>query len=181
MLASRWHRCIGLRAAYHGGIGVRSSSCPTSTAPVISPRPGGVEAVGGDVRLRCVAGRIERARAPGTARRHDPRRSYNRPYSSSSSSPPASSSSSSSFARSEYVHPLSQIVLERLQSRHANWVGRVGVDTGLRLNRDGTFVLRFPPPAAGGVATVAAAAADDVVGSVGGDSVRGDDAGGSIW
>ena len=182
MLASRWHRCIGLRAAYHGGIGVRSSSYrATSTATaapvIISHRPGGgVEAVGGDVLDP------PRARVPGTARRRDQRRLENRLSSSSSSSSPPASSSSSSFAGSEYVHPLSQIVLERLQSSHADWVSRVGLDTGLRLNGDGTFVLRFPPPG-GGVATDAAAvAAEDVVGSVVGDPASGgDDAGGSIW
>ena len=200
MLASRWHRCIGLRAAYHGGIGVvRSSSSratsSTTTVPVIiSPRPGGggVEAVGGDVLDTL------RARVPGTARRRNPHlenRLYYSSSSSSSSSPSASSSSSlslsssSSFARSEYVHPLSQIVLERLQSSHADWVSRVGLDTGLKLNGDGTFVLRFPPPPAGGGVAMedaaAAVAADDVVdGSVVGDpaSSGGDDAGGgSIW
>lgn len=48
------------------------------------------------------------------------------------------------FAKSEYVHPLSQIVLERLQSHHATWIKRMGLTTGLKLNKDGTFVLRFP-------------------------------------
>lgn len=48
------------------------------------------------------------------------------------------------FTKSEYVHPLSQIVLERLQSHHATWVKRMGLTTGLKLNKDGTFVLRFP-------------------------------------
>ena len=48
------------------------------------------------------------------------------------------------FTKSEYIHPLSQIVLEHLQSHHSQWIQQVGLDTGLRLNKDGTFVLRFP-------------------------------------
>jgi len=69
----------------------------------------------------------------------------------------SSSENEAMFAKSEYVHPLSQIVLERLQSHHANWVKRMGLTTGLQLNKDGTFVLRFPggeektPPDDGGV------------------------------
>ena len=50
----------------------------------------------------------------------------------------------STFTKSEYIHPLSQIVLEHLQSSHSQWVQHVGLDTGLKLNKDGTFVLRFP-------------------------------------
>mmetsp|Transcript_12035 Transcript_12035/g.20878 ORF Transcript_12035/g.20878 Transcript_12035/m.20878 type:complete len:225 (+) Transcript_12035:24-698(+) len=50
----------------------------------------------------------------------------------------------SSFTKSAYVHPLSQIVLEHLQSHHGPWVAEMGLDTGLKLNKDGTFVLRFP-------------------------------------
>lgn len=50
----------------------------------------------------------------------------------------------STFTKSEYIHPLSQIVLEYLQSSHSNWVQHMGLDTGLKLNKDGTFVLRFP-------------------------------------
>lgn len=56
----------------------------------------------------------------------------------------SSSENEAMFAKSEYVHPLSQIVLERLQSHHANWVKRMGLTTGLQLNKDGTFTLRFP-------------------------------------
>ena len=51
----------------------------------------------------------------------------------------------STFTKSEYIHPLSQIVLEHLQSHHSLWVTRMGLDTGLQLNKDGTFALRFPP------------------------------------
>lgn len=50
---------------------------------------------------------------------------------------------SSNFSKSEYIHPLSQIVLEHLQSSHADWVQRMGLDKGLELKKDGTFVLRF--------------------------------------
>jgi hypothetical protein len=69
----------------------------------------------------------------------------------------SSSENEAMFAKSEYVHPLSQIVLERLQSHHATWVKRMGLTTGLKLNKDGTFTLRFPggkgqPPDSGGVA-----------------------------
>lgn len=52
---------------------------------------------------------------------------------------------STTFTKSEYIHPLSQIVLEHLQSHHRQWVTRMGLDTGLKLNTDGTFALRFPP------------------------------------
>jgi hypothetical protein len=47
------------------------------------------------------------------------------------------------FAKSEYIHPLSQIVLEHLQSSHSEWIRRMGLDKGLELKKDGTFVLRF--------------------------------------
>ena len=49
----------------------------------------------------------------------------------------------SDFAKSEYIHPLSQIVLEHLQSTHSDWVQRMGLDKGLEVKKDGTFVLRF--------------------------------------
>lgn len=52
--------------------------------------------------------------------------------------------SSSTFTKSEYIHPLSQIVLEHLQTHHSSWIEHVGLDKGLNLNKDGTFVLRFP-------------------------------------
>ena len=44
----------------------------------------------------------------------------------------------------EYVHPLSQLVLEHLQTSRSEWVQRTGLDTGLVLQRDGTFLLKFP-------------------------------------
>jgi len=43
-----------------------------------------------------------------------------------------------------YVHPLSQIVLERLQSNHSDYLIATGLDKGLTLEKDGTFVLRYP-------------------------------------
>jgi len=47
-----------------------------------------------------------------------------------------------------YVHPLSKIVLEHLQNSRFTWMKNVGVDQpggGLKLNKDGTFMLKFPP------------------------------------
>jgi len=44
----------------------------------------------------------------------------------------------------EYVHPLSQIVLEHLQSARCDWVEENGLDRGLTLQRDGTFEIKFP-------------------------------------
>lgn len=84
----------------------------------------------------------------------------------------------STFTRSEYIHPLSQIVLEHLQSRHSQWVTNMGLDTGLKLNKDGTFVLRFPSLDDEGVA------AQDDEGAVEGDSVEDtarNNTDGSIW
>lgn len=43
-----------------------------------------------------------------------------------------------------YVHPLSQIVLEHLQCSRSSFLIETGLDTGLTINQDGTFVLRFP-------------------------------------
>ena len=48
--------------------------------------------------------------------------------------------------KSQYTHPLSQIVLEHLQSNHSAWIEQSGLNTGLTVNQDGTFVLRFPNP-----------------------------------
>ena len=44
----------------------------------------------------------------------------------------------------EYVHPLSQLVLEHLQTTRSDWVERNGLDRGLELQSDGTFILKFP-------------------------------------
>lgn len=77
----------------------------------------------------------------------------------------------STFAKESYVHPLSQIVLEHLQSRHGSWVKGMGLDTGLKLNEDGTFVLRFRD-------TISASAVD-----LAEEDVEGNETGvnGSIW
>lgn len=37
-------------------------------------------------------------------------------------------------------------MLEHLQSNHSHWVQQTGLDTALKLNKDGTFILRFPGP-----------------------------------
>jgi len=52
--------------------------------------------------------------------------------------------STTEFTKSEYIHPLSQIVLEHMQTNHSNWLQYSRLSTGLRINKDGTFVLRFP-------------------------------------
>jgi len=44
----------------------------------------------------------------------------------------------------QYVHPLSQLVLEHLQTTRYEWIQQHGLDRGLQIQRDGTFVLRFP-------------------------------------
>jgi hypothetical protein len=44
----------------------------------------------------------------------------------------------------EYVHPLSQIVLEYLQKERSEWVVSQGLDQGLTVHRDGTFLIKFP-------------------------------------
>mmetsp|Transcript_22257 Transcript_22257/g.31010 ORF Transcript_22257/g.31010 Transcript_22257/m.31010 type:complete len:190 (+) Transcript_22257:125-694(+) len=46
----------------------------------------------------------------------------------------------------EYVHPLSQIVLEHLQGEHSDWIKEKGLERGLDIHRDGTFELKFPSP-----------------------------------
>jgi hypothetical protein len=43
-----------------------------------------------------------------------------------------------------YVHHLSKVVLEHFQSNHGEWVVNRRLEKGLKLNPDGTFVLRFP-------------------------------------
>ena len=55
-----------------------------------------------------------------------------------------STDTGSGFKKSEYIHPLSQIVLEHMQSQHSRWVEQSGLNTGLTVNKDGTFLLRFP-------------------------------------
>ena len=53
-------------------------------------------------------------------------------------------STTAEFTKSEYIHPLSQIVLEHMQTTHSNWLQYSRLSTGLTINKDGTFVLRFP-------------------------------------
>mmetsp|Transcript_13813 Transcript_13813/g.32129 ORF Transcript_13813/g.32129 Transcript_13813/m.32129 type:complete len:154 (-) Transcript_13813:60-521(-) len=44
----------------------------------------------------------------------------------------------------EYVHPLSQLVLEHLQTTHRDWIVRNQLEKGLKFHDDGTFLLSFP-------------------------------------
>ena len=48
-----------------------------------------------------------------------------------------------------YVHHLSKVVLEHLQNTRHEWVMQQGLEGGLRLNPDGTFVLHFPTGSSG--------------------------------
>mmetsp|Transcript_28648 Transcript_28648/g.40214 ORF Transcript_28648/g.40214 Transcript_28648/m.40214 type:complete len:180 (-) Transcript_28648:627-1166(-) len=43
-----------------------------------------------------------------------------------------------------YVHHLSKLILEHLQNKHSSWLIDNGLHNGLRLNANGTFVIRFP-------------------------------------
>mmetsp|Transcript_5675 Transcript_5675/g.7436 ORF Transcript_5675/g.7436 Transcript_5675/m.7436 type:complete len:179 (-) Transcript_5675:62-598(-) len=56
-----------------------------------------------------------------------------------------------------YVHHLSKLILQHLQEKHSSWLVDNGLHTGLRLNANGTFVIRFPPekgqPASGRIWT----------------------------
>jgi len=44
----------------------------------------------------------------------------------------------------EYVHPLSQLVLEYLQTERSDWILENGLDQGLQVEKDGTFLIKFP-------------------------------------
>mmetsp|Transcript_19137 Transcript_19137/g.28874 ORF Transcript_19137/g.28874 Transcript_19137/m.28874 type:complete len:155 (+) Transcript_19137:176-640(+) len=44
----------------------------------------------------------------------------------------------------EYVHPLSQLVLEHLQKERSDWVETNGLHRGLKVHKDGTFQIKFP-------------------------------------
>ena len=46
--------------------------------------------------------------------------------------------------KDQYVHPLSQIVLEHLQKSQSDFVTSAGLDKSLDLKKDGTFTLKFP-------------------------------------
>ena len=54
--------------------------------------------------------------------------------------------STSSPPETQYVHPLSQIVLEHLQTSQsaAAFVAKSGLDQSLSIHKDGTFTLQFP-------------------------------------
>lgn len=43
-----------------------------------------------------------------------------------------------------YVHHVSKIALEHLQGERSDWVMQQGLDSGLTINPNGTFVLSFP-------------------------------------
>jgi hypothetical protein len=43
-----------------------------------------------------------------------------------------------------YVHHISKIALEHLQGVQADWVVEQGLDSGLTINSNGTFLLTFP-------------------------------------
>lgn len=55
-------------------------------------------------------------------------------------------SGNSSPPENQYVHPLSQIVLEHLQTSQsaAAFVAESGLDQSLSIHEDGTFTLQFP-------------------------------------
>eukprot|EP00526_Cylindrotheca_closterium_P022502 CAMPEP_0113650450 /NCGR_PEP_ID=MMETSP0017_2-20120614/26850_1 /TAXON_ID=2856 /ORGANISM="Cylindrotheca closterium" /LENGTH=186 /DNA_ID=CAMNT_0000562973 /DNA_START=347 /DNA_END=907 /DNA_ORIENTATION=+ /assembly_acc=CAM_ASM_000147 len=48
------------------------------------------------------------------------------------------------FHRTSFVHPLSQVVLEYLQSRKSGWLLQQGLDHSLTINADGSFQLKYP-------------------------------------
>lgn len=58
--------------------------------------------------------------------------------------PPVPRDDQSLFERTVYVHPLSQIILERFQDVHHDFVVSQGLDTSLTVHRDGSFELKFP-------------------------------------
>ena len=64
---------------------------------------------------------------------------------SSPSSSSMSSKPSSLFSKEQYVHPLSQIVLEHLQQSQSDFLRQYGlVENSLTFHKDGTFTLAFP-------------------------------------
>ena len=46
--------------------------------------------------------------------------------------------------KGQYVHPLSQLVLEYLQAEQSTWIEKHGLHQGLQVNEDGTFLIKFP-------------------------------------
>lgn len=63
---------------------------------------------------------------------------------SSARRPLSLSSSSTTPGKAQYVHPLSQLVLEYLQTEQSNWIEKHGLHQGLQVKEDGTFVIKFP-------------------------------------
>lgn len=43
-----------------------------------------------------------------------------------------------------YIHHVSKIALQHLQDSRYEWLQQQGLDKGLRIKSDGTFVLEFP-------------------------------------
>ena len=74
------------------------------------------------------------------------------PLSSIASSTPSAFSFSTSntsdndkyFHRTSFVHPLSQIVLEYLQSSKSSWLLQQGLDHSLTIKPDGSFEIKYP-------------------------------------
>lgn len=50
----------------------------------------------------------------------------------------------SSYLHPVYVHIVSKTVLQHLQDRRSDWLIANGLDRGLHVNANGTFVLKFP-------------------------------------
>jgi hypothetical protein len=43
-----------------------------------------------------------------------------------------------------YVHHVSKIALEHLQENRSDWLTEKGLDRGLHINPNGTFIMSFP-------------------------------------
>lgn len=71
------------------------------------------------------------------------RPAYHRPFSTEDGGGNSSNKSSSTAPEQQYVHPLSQIVLEHLQTSQTDYVTKAGLGK-LAINKDGTFTLQFP-------------------------------------
>jgi hypothetical protein len=64
------------------------------------------------------------------------------PVTVSSNKDPSSGGSPPTATESVYIHPLSQIVLQNLQSEECHeWIMRAGLDRNLTVHKDGTFSL----------------------------------------
>lgn len=71
---------------------------------------------------------------------------------SSSNEEPQASPSQQSEVFSVYTHYVSKIVLQHLQDARAGWLVEQGLDRGLQINSNGTFVLHFPSNCSSGSA-----------------------------